>query len=147
MKIEDLAAVGKRVRVVRKALRLQQKEMSAGIGISNSHLSEIEKGESNPTASFFLNLSQKYNISVEYLFHGRGEMFYGKEEKNRTKKIKFEGDIGSIEKLVWLMENSIYFKNSILGIASRFKMENDDYIELSIKKNMSLKEDPDSQNV
>ena len=135
MKKEDISAVGKRVKEVRKALRVQQKEMAAVIGISNSHLSEIEKGESNPTASFFLNLSSRYNVSIEYLFHGRGEMLYDKEPEPVEKDVEYNGDIDSIEKLVWIVERSPYFKNSILSLASKFKMENDDYIKMSIKKN------------
>ena len=144
MKMEDLAAVGKRVKLVRKTLKIQQKELSAELGISNSHLSEIEKGESNPTASFFLKLSQKYDVSVEYLFHGRGNMFYSDKDQTKTKEIRVEGDIDSIEKLVWLMEKSYYFRNSVLGLASRFKLENDNFIKMSIEQNISQIENQES---
>lgn len=134
MKREKLADVGKRVKAARKALRVPQKEMADALGVSPSHLSEIEGGKANPSTEFHLKLSEKYNISVEYIYHGKGNIFYEDDGKITDEPFDFESDVDSIEKLNWLLKNSGYFKHLILGYASKLIIQEEKTIKESIKK-------------
>lgn len=131
---EELANVGKRVKIARKAMRAQQKEVAEALGVSPSHLSEIESGKANPSTDFHLKLSEKYNISVEYIFHGRGNIFYEDDGKITETAFDFKTDVDTIDKMIWLLRNSPYFKNMMLGHASKFIHQEEDVIKSSIAK-------------
>ncbi len=132
---DELSNVGKRVKIARKTLKVQQKEVAEALGISPSHLSEIESGKANPSTDFHLKLSKLYNISVEYIFHGRGNMFYEENGIINETAFDFKSDVDSIEKLLWLLKNSPYFKNMMLGHASKFTLQEEEVIKSSIAKN------------
>ena len=75
----DLTHIGKRIRQVRTFLKKSQKEFANAIGISQSRLSKIEAGE--PTKeSVLIAISRTFNVSLEWLKYGTGEMFLPKEE-------------------------------------------------------------------
>jgi transcriptional regulator with XRE-family HTH domain len=130
---ERLVAIGQRIKNVRNTLRLSQREMAAALNTSASYLSEIESGKANPGPGFFLDLSDVYNVSIEYVFHGEGEMFY--DPKTRLPRAEFKDidDIDSPEKLFWLMNHSSMAKNSLLGYAARFYLENETIIKKSFR--------------
>ena len=134
---EANAVVGQRLKKIRKALRLKQKEMAKVLGIAPSSFSEIETGITGINTDLYQALSEKFNINIEYLVNGRGEMFYTSEPgktapgKDDTEYV-FDSDIDSIEKLVFMMRKSTYFRLSILQSASEFFMNKEDLI----RKNM-----------
>jgi transcriptional regulator with XRE-family HTH domain len=134
MKKDDLKAIGERVTQVRKALRIAQKEIAAAIEMAPSYLSEIESGKANPGPGFFLRLSRQYNVSIEYLFHGRGEMFYDSKQNIIEKEFSLDEEVDSIDHLLWLMKQSPLIKNSIFCYASKFVAENEDFIRRSLAK-------------
>ena len=135
MKRDALIEVGKRIKLARKELRVQQKDVAEALGVSPSHLSEIEAGKSNPSTDFHLKLSELYNISVEYIFHGRGKMFYDDDLKLTEEEFDFKSDVDTLDKLIWLLRNSAYFKVAMLTHASKFAHLEEDVIKSSIKKN------------
>ena len=134
MKREELADVGKRIKIARKAIHVQQKDMADALDVSPSHLSEIEAGKSNPSTDFHLKLSELYNFSVEYIFHGRGKMFYEDDGKITETAFDFKTDVDTLDKMIWLLRNSPYFKNMMLGYASKFIHQEEDVIKSSIAK-------------
>ena len=136
MKKQSLSDVGQRVKEARKSLHLQQQQMAEAIGISSGHLSEIESGKANPNADFLIKLSNLYNVAVEYIIHGRGEMFYD-DGKTKEKAFDFKSDVDTIEKLKWLLENSGFFRTSIMTYASKIIIEEEEVIKQSIKKSKS----------
>ncbi len=133
-KNERLAAIGQRIKAIRGILRLSQREMAVALNTSASYLSEIEGGKANPGPGFFLDLSAVYDVSIEYVFHGNGEMFY--DPKTRLPRTEFKdiGEIDSLEKLFWLMNCSAMFKNTMLGYAAKFFMENETIIKKNLRK-------------
>ena len=140
MKKDNFTAIGKRVREVRNYFRLSQVEMAENLDMAPSYLSEIECGKANPGPEFFLKLSNDYNVSMDYLFHGIGSMFIGSHLKIQEEEFDFNEDIYSIEKLVWLMSHSQFYKNTILSFASKFLLDNERIIKKSIEKNKLKKE-------
>lgn len=141
LKRETVADVGQRIKEARLQLRLQQKEMSATLQMAPSYLSEIEAGKANPGPEFFLKMVYEYNVNPNYLFLGIGDMFFGPERILRTEDYDMEdGHVDSVEKLFWVMESSPYFKNNILSYASRFFIENEEFLKKSIEKYRPKKE-------
>jgi len=53
MASQVLFSVGERIKEIRKELRMQQKEPAASLGVSSSHLSEVESGKSSANADLF----------------------------------------------------------------------------------------------
>jgi len=106
----EFTALGKRLRTIRRSLNMKQIEMSEPLGISISYLSDIELAKRKPSPEFFLNLSIKYNVSLDYLFRGIGDMFLSPPQKTGQKPFDFNENLGTIDQLIWLMENSPFFK-------------------------------------
>jgi transcriptional regulator with XRE-family HTH domain len=99
-----------------------------------SYLSEIESGKANPGPAFFIRFSRQYNVSIEYLFHGRGEMFYDSKQNIIEKEFSLDEEVDSIEHVLWLMKQSSMLKNAILSYASKFLMENEEIIKKSLAR-------------
>ncbi|HLP58624.1 MAG TPA: helix-turn-helix transcriptional regulator, partial [Candidatus Deferrimicrobium sp.] len=119
----------------RQQLRLQQKEMAAALQMAASYLSEIEGGKANPGPEFFLKLVYDYNVNPNYLFLGTGEMFLGSESTIKAEEFDLErGNIDSPEKLLWIMDHSSFFRNTILSQASRIYIENENLIKRNMQK-------------
>ena len=140
---DKLAAVGGRVKELRKSLKISQKDFSAFLNISASYLSEIEHGNSNPGFDFFYKISTACNVSLDYLFHGIGEMML--RDKINLEEIfderEYVRDIVTVEDLLWLIEHSAMFKNTIMGFAAKFNYENEEIIKKNIESLRSNEED------
>ncbi len=66
---------GKRLQTVRKKLQLSQEDISTQIGISYRAYSSYERGEREPNIVFLETLVTKFNINLNWLIAGVGEMF------------------------------------------------------------------------
>ncbi len=145
MKDDFLKDVGHRIKLIRKVLDLRQKDFADSIGLSFSYLSEIEKGtKSKPQVNVFYKISEAYNVSLDYLFHGRGDMFV--DEKPGTAE-HFPDGIANIVDIIWLMKHSQMFKDTVMGFCSKYFYENEDILKKSIKGAAPPAEDaPPDQN-
>jgi transcriptional regulator with XRE-family HTH domain len=133
---ENLEAMGNRLIGIRRKLRISQKEFAASLEMSPSYLSTIESGNGNPGVGFFFRLSTTYNVSLDYLFFGAGEMFENRESRKKPGK-EFIDTIDTFDDIRWLMENSPMFRNTIIGFSNKFFYENEEIIKRNIKKNQS----------
>ena len=139
MQDDDMPAIGRRIKKVRQRLKLQQREFAKSLGTAHSYISKIETGNANPGPSLFLRLSKEFNVSIEYLFSGSGDMFRKQTKINADKleHIDLANDLQSMEDLVWLMEHSPFVKNTVLGFGLKFAAENESLIKNSILKNLT----------
>lgn len=137
MKDRMFSDAGKRIKTARKSLKIQQKEMADALGVSPSHLSEIETGKARGSADLLLKISEMYNVSTEYIFHGRGEMFYTACGKVREKPFDFNSDVDNMEDLLWLLENSTYVRLSVMTFVSRLLLVEEAEIKKSLKRTKS----------
>ena len=135
MKTKELAEIGERLKKVRKYLDLQQNTMADKLGITAAYLSEIEKGKSTPSGELFLKITKTFNISLEYLFLGRGPILYSLKP---IESFSFDSDVDSVEKLNWMMEKSKFFRTLILGSAQRIMLDEGDLVI----KSLSVPEKP-----
>lgn len=64
-------AIGPRLRAIRKKRRLSLDELASASGVSRSMLSQIERGQANPTVAIVWNLTQALNLDVAELMGTR----------------------------------------------------------------------------
>lgn len=72
---KDVINMHTRVKQARKALGLSQLGFGARLGVSNTAISKIEKGENNLTDQMIKAMGREFNISEDWLRYGKGEMF------------------------------------------------------------------------
>lgn len=138
MKEKKFTDLGSRLKKIRKTLRLKQDEMADLLDISGCYISNIENGSGNPGVEFFYKISEKFNVSLDYLFHGIGDMFL--KNKSPGPEKKFIDEIETTDDLVWLLENSPMFRNMTMGFCAKYLYENEPIIKRNIKSFRARKE-------
>ena len=66
----DLKAVGKRIRELR-GFETKQEELAESLGIAQSYLSAIERGQKEPSATILFRIAKLYGKTMEWLLTGR----------------------------------------------------------------------------
>jgi transcriptional regulator with XRE-family HTH domain len=69
----DLKAVGRRIRELR-GFETKQEELAESLGIAQSYLSAIERGQKEPSATILLRIARLYGKTMEWLLTGNDEM-------------------------------------------------------------------------
>jgi transcriptional regulator with XRE-family HTH domain len=125
----SLKQFGERLRKIRKALKLSQGEFGAALNLSGSFISDIEKGRSKAGLDLFFYISSVYKVNLYYLVLGTGEMFGtdGVVPSLGTKEVGQSIENGA--ELLWYIENSPYFRFSVLGFATKFLYDNEAFIK------------------
>ena len=140
---DDIHALGQRFKEVRLTLDLTLKQMAAELDKSYNYISDIERGKAkNPGPDIFIKLLRKYNVNLNYLFNGTGTMFLDTRDQTETglpDEFDFEDDIHSVSQVIWLMENSMYFKNAVFGLASRLILSEEEAVKESIRRTKQKK--------
>jgi len=65
----DLSAIGRRIRELR-GFDMTQAEFARSVGVTQSYLSALERGEKEPGAAVLLAISQEFGKSVDWLLTG-----------------------------------------------------------------------------
>lgn len=65
---------GARIRKIREALNMKQKDFAQKLGISAPTLSELEAGNNKPSFDTIIKLSELFNINLYYVLFGKGDM-------------------------------------------------------------------------
>ena len=77
----------KRIQATRKAKGLTLKQLGDIIGISESAVSNIERGRNKPSGSTLILLCEKLGINRAWLETGEGEMFEPTTDQDETAKL------------------------------------------------------------
>lgn len=64
-----------RIKELRKALGLSQKDFASELGYQQSSLSDIEKSRAIVTDRIIIAVCSKFHVNEEWLRYGKGEMF------------------------------------------------------------------------
>lgn len=75
--------IGLRLKAARNALSLTQTAFSEPLGVRQSHISGIEKGEREPSDTLLLLMEYHYGISRTWLKNGAGDMLVAKERAEK----------------------------------------------------------------
>ncbi len=72
--------MNERIKLLRKTLGLTLEKFGRNLGVGNTAISKIEKGERNLTEQMFLAICREYNVNSDWLRTGEGEMFSDDED-------------------------------------------------------------------
>lgn len=72
-----------RIRKIRKALNLSQKEFAEKIGLKQNSISYMEKDGSTVTEQNIKTICSQFNVNENWLRTGNGKMFIENERKQR----------------------------------------------------------------
>ena len=78
--------IGKRLQEFRKKLGFTQKEFAKMFGVSEITMRRYEIGKVKPDIDFILELRNRFNLNINWLLTGEGEMFITEEEKKGEEK-------------------------------------------------------------
>lgn len=129
---EELQEFGKRVRAVREQMHIKQNEFAASLDLSEGYICQIEKGKANPTYEFFYRLVSKYNASMDYLFYGKGELFFKRRMEVEDSEV-IKDSIDTTDDLLWFLDHSEIFRMKIMVEAKRYLYESEENIRKDIQ--------------
>ena len=84
-------SVGERLQKARKALHVTQVEFGESLGITQSAISAVESGKVKLTDRLAQSIQSTYNINVEWLRTGEGEMLVEPSEDEQL--AQFVGEV------------------------------------------------------
>lgn len=89
-----------RIKLLRKDLKLTQKEFGDAIKVSNSNISNIENGSVNLTDRNIYEICSKFNVNKDWLKYGIGDMYIDLNKENEIKNIinEFIDDNNAVKK-------------------------------------------------
>ncbi|MBM9546127.1 helix-turn-helix transcriptional regulator [Leptospira sp. 201903074] len=67
--------MGNRFRELIKSLSLTQKDFAIRIGVSQGFVSEIINGKNLPSQETLTKISKEFNVNLDWLLAGEGQMF------------------------------------------------------------------------
>ena len=70
-----VSSISSRIKAVRKALGISQRDFCKGIFLSHSFYAKIETGTRDPNERVCELISFKYNVNRDWLITGNGDMF------------------------------------------------------------------------
>ena len=72
---------GERIKSIRLELRLSQDKFGEGLGITKQYVSSIENGIALLSNEKLTSLLLNYNVNINYILTGKGEVFLGSDKK------------------------------------------------------------------
>jgi transcriptional regulator with XRE-family HTH domain len=96
---KDDTTLADRVLIILQHFNLNKSELGRISGVTSQNIAEILSGRSmNPQMKFFVNISEKLNVSLEWLMTGRGRMLKnplneGEKQDNEEKYQKIIKDL------------------------------------------------------
>ncbi|MFC2155927.1 helix-turn-helix domain-containing protein [Acidobacteriota bacterium] len=106
--------VGSRIRNIRKAAKLNQKEFGKRLNISDASLSEIETGKFKPGFDVLMNLVNEFNANLYYVFLGKGEIFLDPAVSLPGRIEEFAVNVNHVRKFLYHFERSPFIQYAVL---------------------------------
>ena len=79
-----MSTQGNRIKKIREELRLTQEQFANIFGFNRAYLSAIEKDKSKLSVDNLVKLLLTYNVNMNYILGGIGEMFIGQDKAGHT---------------------------------------------------------------
>jgi transcriptional regulator with XRE-family HTH domain len=121
---ENLKKIGLRLKEVRQKLGFTLETIHEKMGHSKSFISEVENGKKKPALLYLYVLASRYNVNVNWLFTGHGEIFL-----KDTVKRDFGEDRERIEELLYHLEKYDIVRYSILKHFIQLKTEHKELLQ------------------
>lgn len=132
----DLNEVGVRLRAARETLGLTMERMRDITGYSKSLISAAENGLKKPSTIYLFALMDKYNVDINYIFSGRGQMFLqppeegdSEEERARRASLSLVKSDENIRDLIYLMDNVDMVRYAVLSFFLQYRTQHKHIID------------------
>lgn len=140
-----LRDIGQRLQAVRKTLTVTQQDFARQVEVSGASLSAMEAGNSKPRIEVYFHLTREYNVNLEFLLHGQGEMFLNGEGHPEDEDLEKPGECREfMGTFLDYFDKSPVVRYAMMTHFTTFLEENEAIIEKNIKKN-KLKPGGDDQ--
>jgi len=129
--IIDIEETGQRLKYFRNTRNITISELSAKTGLSKGMISETETGKNKPSPNLMLALLNIYNLNLNWLLTGEGEMFLTGTEELHPEKKNFGELNDEIHDLLWHLEHTMVVKLAVVGFFLEYMHQNEDIIKKS----------------
>ena len=117
----NLKEIGKRLRSVRNRLDLTIEKMHEITGFSKSLISDAENGSKKPSTIYLFELLHNFDVSIDYIFTGRGKMFLPYKDETDDQPVEIKSDY---DEMFYLIENVDMVKYAMLSSFLNFRTQN-----------------------
>ncbi len=133
--------VGKRLKEIRRALGISQKDFATRIEVTNSLLSEIESGKVKAGYHFLIAIAREFRVNPTWLLLEEGEMFLSKDGLSpaAVNENEFGDQTTRVKEMLWYLKHSPLVQSTVLGFVGKFLLENEQSILKDIDKNETRK--------
>lgn len=121
-----------RLKAIRKAITMNQRDLAKKLEISCTSISEMEKGKYKPNFDFMYKLVKEYRVNLNYLMFGEGEMFMGEKPVSNN-----GGYAANSEDVKWLFhhfERSPLVQYYLLSTYTTFYHKEKEIIDLQLEE-------------
>ncbi len=122
---------GKRITKIRKTLNLSQLNFAKQLKTTNVTINRYEKGVMNPSSDFYEKLVTVFNVNVNYLLTGTGEMFIGTSGVTASDEAESAGQSDKDKRIRELEQELSTVKKSIHALEKEYKELGHQNTELS----------------
>jgi transcriptional regulator with XRE-family HTH domain len=126
--------VGRRLTKIRMRLGLKQQRMAVLLGIKTMSYSRNERGQHYPSAVTLNQLARQFDISLDWLFLGEGNMFRGEKQAEESESKSSDLIQKDIEEMIDIMKHIPMVRYSVLDHFHRLKIDNQAYIDKELEK-------------
>lgn len=109
---------------LRKSLHITQQEFADRLNVSRSTVATYEVGKSNPSDAAIMLICREFNVNVDWLKNGIGEMFL---------PVDRNADIAKLTKQL-LNEESDSFKNRFVSMLANLTTDEWEFLERKAKE-------------
>jgi transcriptional regulator with XRE-family HTH domain len=137
----NAAEVGRRLKDIRRALDISQKDFAARIDVTGSLLSEIESGKVKAGYNFLIAIAREYRINPTWVLLEEGEMFLNKDHHSDVTMNgnEFGAQTVQVKEMLWYLKHSPLVQSTVLSFVSKFLYENEQSIRKDIEKSGTKK--------
>ncbi len=119
--------IGKRLKELRNALNLTQKEFAKKINIDYTYIGKIEREEQNPSLNILKKIANQSNIKLEYFVTDKPiKTYLSTEDESNKKREKI------LKLLCNLDDEELNFFLGIIDFLGRYKNIKDQYKPLKV---------------
>ncbi len=91
--------MNERIKLLRKTLGLSQRDFGEKLGVGDTAISKLEKGERNLTDQMTKSICREFNVNYAWLLEGKGDMFSALPE-TLLDEVAEEYELDELDKLL-----------------------------------------------
>lgn len=91
--------MNERIKFLRKTIGLSQRDFGAKLGVGDTAISKLEKGERNLTDQMIKSICREFNVNYAWLLEGKGDMFSALPE-TLLDEVAEEYELDELDKLL-----------------------------------------------